>query len=311
MKLASSSSINFWSPLAMSLWEMQIRDGVRCMHHCASHSCRPRATWLLPFRISDVRFCWLATKPHQIKLINSFPDKSKVEVERERAIVSACASCLVLSMSAHDFTLMMWRRSTRMAHPTERTTIKREGPRRGYGTAEQSPSLNFQLHEVQPSDTLLGISLKYGVATEEILRANKMYASDSIFMRKALKIPTKATKDGASVGVATSPSSARSAKPIARKEGNITDFLSKFDAEFSRTKQAVDIQVQNSSFPAAAAAAAAEGPYPAAAAASPRVAFAEQRRHGLARPHAPDRSYQAVRSEGAEFVEGDEELFQL
>lgn len=209
--------------------------------------------------------------------------------------------------------MLMWRSSTRMAHPTERTTIKREGPRRGYGTAEQSPNLNFQLHEVLPSDTLLGISLKYGVATEEILRANKMYASDSIFMRKALRIPTKAIKDGASVGVATSPSSSRSTKPIARKEGSITDFLSKFDAEFSRTKQAVDIQVQNSSFPAAAAAA--EGPYStaaAAAAASPRVAFAEQRRHGLARPHAPDRSYQgAVRSEGAEFVEGDEDLFQL
>uniref|UniRef100_A0A1L8E3R7 Putative cell wall macromolecule catabolic process n=1 Tax=Nyssomyia neivai TaxID=330878 RepID=A0A1L8E3R7_9DIPT len=39
-------------------------------------------------------------------------------------------------------------------------------------------------HEVEKSDTLQGIALKYGCSTEQIRRANRLYASDSLFLRQ-------------------------------------------------------------------------------------------------------------------------------
>ncbi len=50
-----------------------------------------------------------------------------------------------------------------MAFPTERTVIKMQTRGRGYGTADQSPNLNFITHDLEDTDTILGLSLKYGV----------------------------------------------------------------------------------------------------------------------------------------------------
>ncbi|KAL7874288.1 hypothetical protein SRHO_G00052580 [Serrasalmus rhombeus] len=44
-------------------------------------------------------------------------------------------------------------------------------------------------HQVQPGDTLQGLSLKYGVSMEQIKRANRLYTNDSIFLKKFLSIP--------------------------------------------------------------------------------------------------------------------------
>ncbi|KAI1280706.1 LysM and putative peptidoglycan-binding domain-containing protein 1 [Halotydeus destructor] len=44
-------------------------------------------------------------------------------------------------------------------------------------------------HNVQPSDTLQGLSLRYGVPMEHIKRINKMWTSDSLCLRPTLKIP--------------------------------------------------------------------------------------------------------------------------
>jgi len=47
----------------------------------------------------------------------------------------------------------------------------------------------FITHYVQPSDTLQGLSLRYGVPMEHIKRANKLWTSDSLFLRPTLNIP--------------------------------------------------------------------------------------------------------------------------
>ncbi|CAL8287666.1 unnamed protein product [Merluccius merluccius] len=44
-------------------------------------------------------------------------------------------------------------------------------------------------HRVQPGETLQGLALKYGVSMEQIMRANRLYTNDSIFLRKVLFIP--------------------------------------------------------------------------------------------------------------------------
>lgn len=46
-------------------------------------------------------------------------------------------------------------------------------------------------HEVEKTDTLQGIALKYGCTTEQIRRANRLFASDSLFLRQYLMIPVE------------------------------------------------------------------------------------------------------------------------
>ncbi|XP_075145703.1 lysM peptidoglycan-binding domain-containing protein red isoform X2 [Haematobia irritans] len=44
-------------------------------------------------------------------------------------------------------------------------------------------------HDIEKTDTLQGIALKYGCTTEQIRRANRLFASDSLFLRQFLMIP--------------------------------------------------------------------------------------------------------------------------
>lgn len=44
-------------------------------------------------------------------------------------------------------------------------------------------------HMISSTDTLQGIALKYGVTTEQIRRANRLWANDSLFLRESLLIP--------------------------------------------------------------------------------------------------------------------------
>ncbi|KAH8407950.1 hypothetical protein KR222_004991, partial [Zaprionus bogoriensis] len=46
-------------------------------------------------------------------------------------------------------------------------------------------------HTVEKTDTLQGISLKYGATTEQIRRANRLFASDSLFLRQFLLVPVE------------------------------------------------------------------------------------------------------------------------
>ncbi|KAI8493725.1 LysM and putative peptidoglycan-binding domain-containing protein 1 [Branchiostoma belcheri] len=61
---------------------------------------------------------------------------------------------------------------------------------KSYGSTKKfTVQERYFTHQVSPSDTLQGISLKYGVTMEQIRRANKLYTNDSLFLRKTLNIP--------------------------------------------------------------------------------------------------------------------------
>ncbi|XP_001638649.2 lysM and putative peptidoglycan-binding domain-containing protein 2 [Nematostella vectensis] len=55
-------------------------------------------------------------------------------------------------------------------------------------------------HVLQESDTLQGLAIKYGVPMEDIRRVNKLWASDSLYILKIIKIPIKTESDFASLG---------------------------------------------------------------------------------------------------------------
>ncbi|KAJ7141247.1 hypothetical protein C8R44DRAFT_726879 [Mycena epipterygia] len=49
------------------------------------------------------------------------------------------------------------------------------------------------VHEITPHDSLAGVSLKYGISMAELRRANHLWASDPIHLRKVLYIPLDKT----------------------------------------------------------------------------------------------------------------------
>ncbi|XP_071451110.1 lysM and putative peptidoglycan-binding domain-containing protein 1 [Hetaerina americana] len=61
-----------------------------------------------------------------------------------------------------------------------------------YGSTcnHMKPQERLIKHTVSKSDTLQGIALKYGVTMEQIRRINRLWASDSLFLRESLLIPT-------------------------------------------------------------------------------------------------------------------------
>ncbi|XP_069766378.1 lysM and putative peptidoglycan-binding domain-containing protein 2 [Narcine bancroftii] len=69
---------------------------------------------------------------------------------------------------------------------------------RSYGsTASVAAPLaeRYLQHPVGDGDTLQGLALRYGVTTEQIKRANKLFTSDCIFLRKTLLIPVISKKE--------------------------------------------------------------------------------------------------------------------
>ncbi|XP_003228597.2 lysM and putative peptidoglycan-binding domain-containing protein 1 [Anolis carolinensis] len=125
-------------------------------------------------------------------------------------------------------------------------------------------------HRLEPGDTLQGLAVKYGVTTEQIKRANRLYTNDSIFLKKTVFIPVpmepKSLSNGlnldedeeeekgeeAAAKVGDGPGSRAPETPKKqkhpRKNGSssgvpkhdlsASDFLFKLDSEIRRSKQA-------------------------------------------------------------------------
>ncbi|KAG9489348.1 hypothetical protein GDO78_005375 [Eleutherodactylus coqui] len=126
----------------------------------------------------------------------------------------------------------------------------------------------FVEHRLSPSDTLQGIALKYGVTMEQIKRANKLFSTDCIFLRKSLNIPVIAEKpslfnglslldspenecqedSNAAVEEVVSPPANRTSPPSSPETGrpevtqdeelSAKDFLHRLDLQIKRSTQA-------------------------------------------------------------------------
>ncbi|KAM8986122.1 lysM and putative peptidoglycan-binding domain-containing protein 1 [Ara ararauna] len=96
-------------------------------------------------------------------------------------------------------------------------------------------------HRLRPGDTLPGLALRYGVTMEQIKRANRLYTSDTIFLKPTLLIPVPGPcpedKD-----VPVPSGDAPAAPPPARHDLSATDFLQHLDAEIGRSKAAAAAQ---------------------------------------------------------------------
>ncbi|XP_068270394.1 lysM and putative peptidoglycan-binding domain-containing protein 1 isoform X2 [Nyctibius grandis] len=102
-------------------------------------------------------------------------------------------------------------------------------------------------HRLEPGDTLAGLALRYGVTMEQIKRANRLYTSDTIFLKPTLLIPAPAQPGGPcpedtdkDVPVPTGDVPATPAP--SRHDLSATDFLRQLDAEIGRSKAAAAAQ---------------------------------------------------------------------
>lgn len=104
-------------------------------------------------------------------------------------------------------------------------------------------------HTVCPTDTLQGIALKYGVTTEQIRRINRLWASDSLFLREHLLIPVSIDSP-ASVcndelvaseehNIPPNISSPSSISSSIGDESSVNDFLAKMDTSIANAKREV------------------------------------------------------------------------
>ncbi|KAI0717827.1 hypothetical protein C8T65DRAFT_640094 [Cerioporus squamosus] len=69
-----------------------------------------------------------------------------------------------------------------------------EGGGRRDGSLARDREMLVIVHEVQPKDSLAGVALKYGITLAELRRANQLWTSDSIHLRKVLYIPVDKTR---------------------------------------------------------------------------------------------------------------------
>lgn len=104
-------------------------------------------------------------------------------------------------------------------------------------------------HIVTSMDTLQGIALKYGVTTEQIRRVNRLWASDSLFLREYLLIPVSPDSPLASSTESTIPSdsecntnqniSSPSVLSPLNDESSADDFLAKMDTCIANVKKEI------------------------------------------------------------------------
>ncbi|CAB0001801.1 unnamed protein product [Nesidiocoris tenuis] len=119
---------------------------------------------------------------------------------------------------------------------------------------------SFIKHQVRSADTLQGLALKYGVTTEQIRRANRLWANDSIFLRKSLFIPVtgdNVTSPSDVVLLETDESGATSHDNNNHQEASgagkssdgdysYNDFLVRIDCAIASTKTQVMVAQDNS-----------------------------------------------------------------
>ncbi|XP_045471593.1 lysM and putative peptidoglycan-binding domain-containing protein 2 [Harmonia axyridis] len=112
-------------------------------------------------------------------------------------------------------------------------------------------SENYIKHYISNTDTLQGIALKYDVSIEQIRRANRLWTSDSLFLKEFLLIPVPLdiSMSAASASTSSTPvSSPMQSQPSYEDDDSIDNFLGKIDASIATTKEEVKKTQSNSEF---------------------------------------------------------------
>ncbi|CAG9834615.1 unnamed protein product [Diabrotica balteata] len=122
-----------------------------------------------------------------------------------------------------------------------------------YGSTNKRVTKNesYIKHYVTNTDTLQGIALKYNVTIEQIRRANKLWTSDSLFLREFLLIPSEESSSSnisQEQPQALSQSTVTSPCSSSFDEEDIDGFLNKIDAAIASNKQGVEKTTRNSEF---------------------------------------------------------------
>ncbi|KAK6635533.1 hypothetical protein RUM44_000785 [Polyplax serrata] len=111
-------------------------------------------------------------------------------------------------------------------------------------------------HVVQKNDTLQGLALKYNTTMEQIRRINRLYASDSLFLRDHLKIPVNKevgssfeanNSDFESTSHGINPSVSSDSLKY-EEEKTISDLFGKIDTSIASTRAMVKQVQEQSSF---------------------------------------------------------------
>ncbi|XP_043539921.1 lysM and putative peptidoglycan-binding domain-containing protein 1 isoform X2 [Chiloscyllium plagiosum] len=116
------------------------------------------------------------------------------------------------------------------------------GLSRSYGSTARGPAAGQRHleHRPRPGDTLQGLALRYGVSTEQIMRANRLYANESIFLKECLRIPApkqEALQNGSRAPDQAAASSAPTFEPLSA-ELSPSDFLKRLDSKITQSKAA-------------------------------------------------------------------------
>ncbi|XP_013135774.1 PREDICTED: lysM and putative peptidoglycan-binding domain-containing protein 2 [Papilio polytes] len=148
----------------------------------------------------------------------------------------------------------------------ERISIRDSArPLKKYGSTCNHMKRNEEYikHVMSKGDTLQGIALKYGVTMEKIRRANRLFATDSLFLREYLLIPV--TRDspfyenGERVTEPSMPLHRASMSDMSRQSRDFSpgspdekksfdNFLNRLDSSLADIKKHVEKSKENSEF---------------------------------------------------------------
>ncbi|XP_026760666.1 lysM and putative peptidoglycan-binding domain-containing protein 2 [Galleria mellonella] len=146
----------------------------------------------------------------------------------------------------------------------ERVSIRESArPLKKYGSTCNHMKRNDEYikHMLSKSDTLQGIALKYGVTMEKIRRANRLFATDSLFLREYLLIPVTMDspfyENGERVTEPPPPSHRASIGGMPTRDfspgspdekKSFDDFLNRLDSSLADIKKHVEKTKENSEF---------------------------------------------------------------
>ncbi|UYV81260.1 LYSMD2 [Cordylochernes scorpioides] len=94
----------------------------------------------------------------------------------------------------------------------------------------------YVTHTVQPTDTLQGIALKYGVSMEAIKRENKLFTNDFLCIKKKLHIPIKEEDPLYSNHTHQAEPRFQSEEQLESDPESSSDFLSRIDSHIEETR---------------------------------------------------------------------------